>query len=206
MQAKFIRHYEYLEPPYDDWIKLNLKQYDDLASGRVDPSIRGDYEQYLIDNYSKSDYDIYELIITSSLKRAINTGRTIKETFGLDLNIINTPFLDEIFWSPLTMISEENFKKAQKEQKLNLYESRITQFLDGTAPRTVQDAFIQLEALEKLLLDRKESKVLCITSSFFLKMLGLYFLKGIKNKSAVTKEMLMNAVSQDFETVSSRKC
>ncbi|MBD3366382.1 hypothetical protein GF360_03545 [candidate division WWE3 bacterium] len=199
MSVKFIRHYKYLEKPFDDWTEITLEQYNDLASGKIDPTIRKDFNIYLAKNYTKSSFDHYDLFLTSNLRRCIDTGNGIKETFQLKVPIIESKYLEEVFWSPKSMINKKAFIMSQKSGKLDLYDQRLSQFMSGRAPKDISDTFKQLRSLENLLSERRKTNILCITHSFLLKMISLYFIDHIKDESHVTLEMLKGLRTREIE-------
>lgn len=198
--VKFIRHYHRLESPYLDGKNISYQAFVELSLGKVDPSINADFADEAPIIYPKDAFADTELILTSPLKRTKETATVLKSVFNIVAPIKVSKNLTEMFWNPASMISEDGFLTALSENKLDLKEARVTQFLDGTAPKTLDDGLNQLRGLEEELTEYQQQKILCFTHSFFLKLLKLYFVDNKRMCEDFTKDLLLKTKSMVFET------
>ncbi len=197
---KFIRHYHKLESPYLDGRNISYQAFVELSLGKVDPSINADLADEARKIYAKDAFANTELILTSPLKRTEETATVLKSVFNIDAPIKVNKSLAEMFWNPASMISEGGFLTALSENKLDLKEARVKHFLDGTAPKTLDDGLNQLRGLEEELTEYQQQKILCVTHSFFLKLLKLYFVDNKRMCEDFTKDLLLKTKSMVFET------
>lgn len=197
--VRFIRHYHKLESPYLDGKNISYQAFVELSLGKVDPTINTDFADEAPKIYPKDAFADTELVLTSPLRRTRETADILINVFNINAPIQTSKNLTEMFWNPASMISEDDFVTTLAENKLDLTEARVGQFINGTAPKTLNDGLSQLRGLEEEFTGCRQQSILCITHSFFLKLLKLYFVDNKRVRGDFTKDLVLKTKSVDFE-------
>lgn len=170
----FIRHYK-LTPPYDKRETLTSDIYNQLSMGKVNPEINSDIIKYLLSNYSRSDFEEYGIILTSTAKSSRQSAEAITKIFNLDIPIQQTKLLNEAIWDP---------SKGS---------GRMVRFISGDGPSSIVKTWKRIDELIELIKSIQKNRVLCITHSFLMKNIYLRLKRGIAQCTDVKAEDLHEA-------------
>jgi len=197
--VRFIRHYYKLESPYLDGKDIPSKCFSDLSLGNADPSIHPDFVKEATRIYSKDAFSNIELILTSPLKRVRETAEVLKAVFDIPGAVHTSQNLTEIFWDPASIMSELGVTTMADQNKPAVFNMRVKRFLDLSAPKTLIDALVQLNGLRGELTAYPQTHVLCVTHSFFLRLIKLYFVDNKRSGIDFTENLLLKTRSEDLK-------
>ena len=197
--VKFVRHYRKLEEPYLDGKCISPKCYSDLSLGKVDPSIHPDFVKEANRIFSKDTFSNTELILTSPLKRAMETAEVLKAVYDIHGTVQVSQNLTEIFWDPASIMSELGITTLTDQNKADIFKMRTKKFFNLSAPKTLIDALVQLNGLRDELIAYPQTHILCVTHSFFLRLIKLYFVDNKRSEGDFTEDMLLKTKSEDLE-------
>lgn len=166
-QVTFIRHYK-LAPPYDHKDHMSEIQRQELALGKVDPDINPDIQTYLSELEQPELFTNIDLVFASPTSRALQTANAMKSHFKLGCEIEAHPELREVPWDP------------------SLGPGRIKRFIESTGTNSISEVWQRFAHLEMLIKSHEVESTLCVTHSFLIQNLYLYFERSIKNHGDVT--------------------
>lgn len=175
IEVTFIRHYK-LEEPFDKRKTITEEQYLNLSRGKIDPSINKDIQTYLETNKLGK----YDLILYSPTNRTKESSLAIKDYLSENIPLVETPLLRECVWNPL------------------LPGSRIQRFIDGVELTTLAETWERTKQLDKYLKTLEGGKILCVTHSFFMQILYLYYFGNIKSYKDIEYEDIKNSFHDDY--------
>lgn len=175
----FIRHYK-LEPPYDNKDTITHEQYILLSKGEIDPHINTDVSTYIENSISKYDFDKISLILSSPSVRTQESALALNKVLHLEKPIVVTDLLKECVWDP------------------SLEGSRILRFIQGKEMSTLEETWKRIHTLELFLHNQQIDTILCVTHSFFMQILYLYFCQKFNNWSEITETDIKNSFHGDY--------
>lgn len=191
-RIRFIQHYK-LEPPYDHWTHLTLQQSARLGRGEVSPHIHKDIDLHL-NSLDVSAFTWVDHIITSPTTRALETARAIKKHFSLSVQIQEDSNIQETNWDISQFLTEDQYDQAKRLEKYAVGDRRHEAFIQGKTQVTLEETLSRLNEFKSTLQQITHSNILCVTHSYLMKIIYLYFLNGMEDKSKYTPEMLRNPV------------
>lgn len=162
----FIRHYK-LAPPLDKKETVTHDDFVTLSKGESDPSIHTDVRDYCLKELDKQKYLSFDYIFSSPTKRTMESAKAIKEVFNLKAQIEINNFLKECIWNP------------------DLPGERINRFINGTELSNLKDTWERIKNLDNFLRNISYDNILCVTHSFFMQIIYLYYFCGFKNHSEI---------------------
>jgi hypothetical protein len=178
-KVKFIRHYK-LEAPFDAKETLTEELKRDLALGRLSPSIHPDFDEYLSANFTDADFAEIDLIITSPINRAFQTAQGIAQHFHLNAPIMRNSNLREVVWDP------------------ELGPGRVKRFIAESGEYGIANVWQRFAELKQQIIDSRKANILCVTHSFLIQSLYVYFEKGKEDVKQVTEEDIQTSPQADY--------
>jgi broad specificity phosphatase PhoE len=188
---KFIRHNR-LAAPYDDYSRLAFKEICGLATHITDPAIQNitssDIAQKMADF-------VPDAILSSDSKRTVQTARIIAEAIGNPTTIAQSKNLREIYFDPSALIKDSEYASGgMPAVRTSLFNAMI----DGRGAESITDIMKRIVRLEKELRNTKARQILCVTHSFYMRVLRLYFLSKITHPEDITPDLLLKTIDHDY--------
>ena len=174
----FIRHYK-LEPPFDRKETISTQQRILLGRGEISPGIHSDINEYLKKNES-IHFNNLDIILSSPTKRTVETANTIKNHYKLSIPIKIENSLKEAIWNPA------------------LGPGRIRRFINESGLSRISVIWNRFEILEKELDNMQCKNILCMTHSFLIQNLYLFFHENIKDYRLLKEEDIRNSLIADY--------
>lgn len=180
MKVTFIRHYK-LAQPLDKKETISPEQYRQLSKGEIDPSINSD-----IDDFFKINCDYIlelhdsELILTSPSNRTKESAQEIIKRLNKHVDVKETVLLKECVWNP------------------ELQGSRVQRFIDNIDLTNLEETWKRIQALEKYIKILPYNNILCVTHSFFMQILYLYFSGRYNSWETIKEEDIKNSFHGDY--------
>ena len=143
---------------------MSLGQFKDLTEGSANPGISMDGLADTIN--SEIAGERYELIVTGTKRRSIETGQKVKELRQIPAAILKEEMFDEIPSVIDQEISVEQFNLMKSRRKLEVKTHRI--LLNS-------EVLNRIEVIEGFLKSRREDRVLVISSSYIIGVLNYWF-------------------------------
>jgi len=193
-RVKFIRHSE-LEHPYDDYSHLTFNQICGLATGRLSPGIHTDSQKMLIEKLNTKELKSFDLILCSQSRRTIQTAILIRKLSGKQMKIKKTANLSEIYFDPSVLISKDEFTKH------GLSSIRISVFhgmKDNTGAESLDEVLNHAQKLKDELKMLPHDNILCITHSFYMRVIRLFFLDKLTASRTISVKKLMNTIDHNY--------
>ncbi|NMB91346.1 histidine phosphatase family protein [candidate division WWE3 bacterium] len=175
----FIRHYR-LAYPFDSKENTDHEQYVNLSKGLIDPSINSDVKNYITNELDLDAYKQFDVIISSPSKRTLESANEVKKVFNLNIKIETCELLEECAWNP------------------DLPGERINRFIDGTELSTLKDTWERIKELDKYLKGLSYNNMLCVTHSFFMQILYLYYSGSFKNYKDIKYEDIKSSFHGEY--------
>lgn len=190
----FIRHSE-LEYPYNDYSRLTFRQICNLATGRIEPNISLESQEMLLEKFTVNQLRSFDLIFCSHSKRAKQTARSVIKLTGRQIEIKETKSLSEIFFDPAALITEEEFLEYGITA---IRKSLFRGMENGTGAETLRQVLNRVQKLKNELTGLPHSNILCITHSFYMRILRLLLLEGFTMQSKISETKFMNTLDHDY--------
>ena len=193
-KVQFIRH-SMPADPYTDYSKLTFDQICDLATEKFTPDIHPNSEKLIKEKLDAAEIGKVEVIFCSNSKRTIQTAELICEVFSLDVEVIPTTLLMEVHFDP----SKQMTLKEYEEKGLQLIRERLFEGMEkGKGADSIKETFVRIKELEHFLKNLSQKNVLCVTHSFYMRLLRLYLLEGITNPEIVTSDKLLHTIDHTY--------
>lgn len=190
----FIRHSK-LKPPYDDYSLSSFDEISGLATERITPDIHPESQKMLLEKYSKKELESFDLILCSRSNRTEQTARLILKLANKNLKIRKTNNLSEIFFDPKILSSQEEFSK----QGLRVIRTSLFRGMKiGVGAENLDEVLFRAQKLKSELLRLPRSNILCITHSFYMRVLRLFFLVKITKSKDISIEKLTNTIDHNY--------
>ena len=193
-RVKFIRHSK-LEHPYDDYSQLTFNQICGLATGRLSPGIHTDSQKMLIEKLNTKELKSFDLILCSQSRRTIQTAILIRKLSGKQMKIKKTDNLSEIYFDPAVLISKDEFTQH------GLSSIRISVFhgmKDNTGAESLDEVLNRAQKLKDELKMLPHDNILCITHSFYMRVIRLFFLDKLTASRTISVKKLMNTIDHNY--------
>lgn len=193
-KVKFIRHSKQADP-YTDYTKLTFAQICDLATDRFTPNIHPDSLRLILERFTHRELKKFDLILCSHSKRTIQTAELIQSLSKKRLKIKKSENLAEIFFDPSILTTEEKFlRKGFIEIRKSLFRGMKRGLGADSLDKTLRRA----ESLERELRQLPYENILCVSHSFYMRVLRLYFLKNLKRSWEISVNKLMNIIDHRY--------
>lgn len=193
-KVQFIRHAK-LEKQYSDYSKLMFNELCDLATKRIDPNINKKSTSTVLKKELLKKINNIDLILCSQSLRTKQTAKLIKKTFKLQKVIIKpTKNLNEIYFDPKALITKKVVGYGFKEIREFLFKG----MLNNCGADSVNFTFERIKNLEQELKHYSQKNILCITHSFYMRVLRIYFLEKIRASESINEQMFKNSTDHDY--------
>lgn len=159
--------------PYNPEIKglSKYESYDLITTQKYSPGISD--RDYVKEHTDRRRIKNVEVILCSELKRTRKTAGVIKGIINdQTIRMVPTHLLNEVKFSMKVLVTEEEYKTHGS----NIVRERfIEHFIADTLLESRKEIFERIQNLMELLNDRyRGKKVLCVSHSFFMKILSVY--------------------------------
>lgn len=184
-QITFLRHGPLL-PPYVQYDQVTFEQICDLATGKADPRIDREKTLALIKE-SPIAFSDTEYICCGESTRVRETAKLIQETFQLEVPLEPDALYSEIHFDPrLQTIPEKFALERMAAIRIALFQGMLT----GQGTESISEILERIKLMSERLSEVRVSKALVITGSFYMRVLRLYFLDGVRNPKEITVDRL----------------
>lgn len=181
----FIRHSKLIDK-FSDYSKLSFDEFSKIATGEMQPAIATISEEFFNTSYIHKHAITFDHILCATSLRAQQTATMISNILQRDIVVVKTTLLNEIKFDPRLLTNEEYFKKnGMDEIRVSLFNGMLT----GKGAESIESIYKRIDDLKEILREQTDSSILCITHSFFMRVLRLYFLEK-KRVEEVTPEKL----------------
>lgn len=193
-KIKFIRHSK-LEYPYDAYSLLSFSEISGLATGRITPSIHPESQKILSKKYDRETLESFDVILCSQSNRTKQTARLILKLANKNLEIRKTNNLSEILFDPEILTNQEEFVK----QGLGVIRTSLFHGMKGgVGAESLDKVLLRVNKLKSELLKLPYDNILCITHSFYMRVLRLFFLDKLTTSCIISELKLMNTIDHNY--------
>lgn len=193
-KIRFVRHSK-LGCPYDDYSQLSFDQICGLATGNIDPSVDPESLKMLSKKFTAKQLQSFDLILCSHSKRAKQTARLVLELTGKQIQVRETENLSEIFFDPAVLITREEFLEYGFTA---IRKSLFHRMKNGTGVETLEQVLNRAKKMKDELVESPHNNILCITHSFYMRILRLLLLEGFTIQSKISETKFMNTLDHDY--------
>jgi broad specificity phosphatase PhoE len=191
----FLRHCR-LNDPYADYDKMSWDELRNLSTDRIDPNIHPDSPQAISEKFTRKYLQEFDMILCSPSKRAQRTAEWIQRLSGKDLKIEESKTLREISFDPALLTTKEKFlQDGLPEIRATLFRGMIQK---EPGVEALDDILIRVDTLTELLEQAEHKNILCITHSFYMRVLRLYLPKSFMHCQDITIYNLMDTPDYDY--------
>lgn len=117
-----------------------------------------------------------KIIVHSSLRRARETARVIKNLLEERPQVLTSNYLSEVKFSLKDLLTQNEYEN----EKSNLVRQRFIEgFIKNTLLETREEIFIRIKNLGQFLKKLEagsNAKIICVSHSFFMKILQIYLI------------------------------
>jgi broad specificity phosphatase PhoE len=189
-KIKFIRHSK-LTHPYDDYSLLSFSEISGLATGRITPNIHPESQKMLLEEFGKEQLKSLDLILCSHSNRTEQTARLIQKLTNKNLEIMKTNNLSEIFFDPEILTNQEEFAMYG----LGIIRACLFQGMkNGVGAENLDEVLLRAKKLKKELLALPYHSILCVTHSFYMRVLKLFFLERLTSSLDISELKFRNTI------------
>ena len=193
-KINFIRHGKPANP-YTDYTKLTFTQICDLATDRFTPDIHPDSLSMILEKFTYSELKKFDLILCSFSKRTMQTAKLIQSLGKKRLEIRESENLAEIFFDPSVLMTEKRFlRNGFIEIRKSLFEG----MKKGLGADSLNTTLRRVKSLERELRQLPYKNILCVSHSFYMRALRLYFLENLKKGQEISANKLMNTIDHRY--------
>lgn len=193
-KVKFIRHSK-LEYPYDNYSQLTFSQICGLATGKIMPGIHAESQKMLLEQFDIKQLQSFDLILCSHSKRTKQTARLILKLTGKQIQVKKIDNLSEIFFDPAVLTSEKEFTKHGLAV---IRESLFHGMKNGAGAETLDEVLNRAQKLKGELIKLPYDNILCITHSFYMRVLRLFFLENLTESRRISESKLMSTIDHNY--------
>lgn len=195
----FIRHGK-LNLPYKNHLKMPYKVLNDLAIGRLDPSIAKNSKKLFLDATEKLPLTNIDIIYFNnssfqskrSKESAFLIGEILKERYNKKVPILGSPNLKEIDFSLKDLLSKKKFLgHGMPAVRTALYGAIINRGPVEQIDHIYQRAENLFKSLKKY--QKKDQTVLLVSHDFYMRIVEVYLQKS-KDGGKVTVDDLEKTV------------
>jgi len=193
-KVKFIRHSK-LAHPYDDYSLLSFSEISGLATEIISPDIHPNSQKMIFEKFDTDKLNSLDLILCSHSNRTEQTARLIRKLANEGLKIRKTDNLSEIFFDPEILTDQEEFTK----QGLGIIRASLFRGMkDGVGAESLDKVLLRAKKLKSELLSLPYDNILCITHSFYMRVLRLFFLEKLTQSQVISESKLMNTIDHHY--------
>src|SRR3989344_5455880 len=193
-KIQFIRHSK-LAHPYDDYSLLSFGEISGLATDRISPNIHPESQKMLLEEFGKEKLKSLDLILCSHPNRTTQTANLIQKLANKNLGIRKTSNLSEIFFDPEILTKQEEFVK----QGLGVIRTSLFHGMkNGVGAESLDEVLLRAQKLKSELLKLPYNNILCITHSFYMRVLRLFFLEKLTRSSDISELKLINTIDYHY--------
>lgn len=193
-KIKFIRHSKPADP-FADYTKLSFDQISDLATEKFTPNIHPDTPKLILEKFTAHEIARFNVILCSKSKRSIQTALQIKKLSKKNIKIIQTDNLAEIKFDPAITTTENKFiKNGLNEIRTSLFKG----MKKGIGAESLHHVLERSKALETELRELPYENILCITHSFYMRVLHLFFLENLTQDKDISVPELINTIDHSY--------
>lgn len=183
----FLRHCR-LSDPYADYDKMSWDELRNLSTDRIDPDIHPDSPQAISERFTRKYLQEFDMILCSPSKRAQRTAERIQRLSGKDLKIEESNTLREISFDPALLTTKDKFlQDGLPEIRAVLFKGMIQK---EPGVEALDDILIRVDTLTGLLEQTRYKNILCITHSFYMRVLQLYLSESLTQCQDITIDKL----------------
>jgi len=193
-KIKFIRHSK-LECPYDDYSQLTFSQICGLATGRLMPGIHTESQKMLIERLDTKELKSFDFILCSQSRRTRQTAKLICKLSGKHLEVKETDNLSEIFFDPAVLTSKNEFTQHGLAV---IRKSLFHGMKNKTGAESLDEVLNRAQKLKNELMKSPHDNILCITHSFYMRVLRLFFLDRLTTSRMISELKLMNTIDHNY--------
>ncbi len=193
-KIKFIRHSR-LESPYSDYSQLTFNQVCGLATCKITPNISSESREILLEKFDKQQLRSFKIILCSYSNRTEQTAKLITKVTGKDHKFDKTNNLSEIFFDPAILINEEDFTKRGFT---SIREALFHGMKTGKGAERLNEVLSRIKKLKAELLSLPYDNILCITHSFYMRVLRLYFLENLTESHQISESKLLDTIDHNY--------
>jgi len=193
-KIKFIRHSK-LEHPYDNYSLLTFSKISGLATGKITPNIHPESPKMLLDKYDAKELASFDLILCSQSNRTVQTAMLVRKLADKNIKVKKTKNLSEIFFDPAILTNKEDFTKH------GLGVIRTTLFhgmKNGVGAESLDQVLDRAQKLKKELMELPYNNILCVTHSFYMRVLRLCFLEGLTHGDNISEPKLIKTIDHHY--------
>ena len=188
--VKFIRHSK-LECPYDNYSRLTFSQICGLATGKIMPGIHPESQKILLEKFDIKQLKSFDLILCSQSKRTKQTAGLIFKLRNKHLEIKKSNNLSEIFFDPSLFTSKEEFAKHGLGV---IRKSLFHEMKNGIGAENLDEVLDRAKKLKNELIKLPYDNILCITHSFYMRVLRLFFLENMTDSRRISESKLIKTI------------
>lgn len=190
----FIRHAP-LEKPYNDYTKLSFEKICALATTQVEPNINMGFGKSIVKQLNHIDVKNIDLILCSQSKRTKQTAKLISKLGEKNLEIEISDNLSEIYFNPAILTSKEKFIRHGLTV---IRKSLFHGMKKGIGAETLDETLKRAQKLREELIKLPYKNILCITHSFYMRILRLFFLENLTNGHQINELKLMDTIDHKY--------
>jgi broad specificity phosphatase PhoE len=149
----------------------------------------------LLGKYDKKELKSFDLILCSRSNRTAQTANLILKLTNQNLEIKKTNNLSEIFFNPQILTNQKEFKK----QGLEIIRTSLFYGMKGgCGAEDLDEVLFRAQKLKNELLRLPHNNILCITHSFYMRVLRLFYLENITKSKEISIEKLTNTIDHNY--------
>ena len=184
-----------LSDPYSDYTTLSLQQLRGLGTGHIDPDIHPDGMRMVSERFTSEHLQAFDMILCAPSRRARQTAELIKHLSQKNLEIKQTDTLKEIYFDLAALTNEEQFaQNGLQEVRSALYRGVVQK---ESGAESLEKLLRRTDTLLEILEQIQYKTILCVTHSFFMRVLRLCFLEHLTHSRDITIGQLMQAITVD---------
>lgn len=193
-KIKFIRHSKPANP-YTDYTKLTFTQICDLATNKFTPDIHPNTLGMILEKFTHGELKKFDLILCSHSKRTIQTAKLIQSFGKKGLEIRKSENLKEILFDPSVLTTEKAFLQRGF---IEIRESLFEGMKKGLGADSLEKTLTRAKRLERELKQLPYKNILCVSHSFYMRALRLYFLENLKNGHEISVSKFINTIDHRY--------
>jgi broad specificity phosphatase PhoE len=136
------------------------------------------------------------MILCAPSRRARQTAELIKHLSPKNPEIKQTDTLREISFDLEALTSEEQFAQKGLQEMRSALCRGVVRRESGAEP--LENLLRRIDTLLEILEESQYNSILCVTHSFFMRVLRLYFLEYLTHSQDITVDQLMNAYDHSY--------
>lgn len=193
-KIKFIRHSK-LEHPYDDYSLLTFSEICGLATGVITPNIHPESHKMILQKNNIKQLKSYDFILCSKSKRTEQTAKFILKLRNKPLKFKKSDNLSEIFFDPAIFTSEDEFiKHGLSVIRKSLFHGMKSKI----GAESLDEVLTRAQRLKDELIKLPYDNILCVTHSFYMRVLRIFFLDNLTNSHDISELKLMNTIDHNY--------